>query len=98
MWRLADRVFGRNLGLIKKTSVSFTVNNFHDYENIFKARYEQICNQLNLKYLSVEADSINIKPEKNISKKFISPLILNESNYYKDMILKIEKVKKILDN
>ena len=69
-----------------------------DYENIFKVRYEQICNQLNLEYLSIEADSININIKKNISQKFISPLILNQSNYYKDMILKIDNIKKILVN
>ena len=40
-----------------------------DYENIFKRRYSDICDQLNLIYYSLDADSIkNDKINKNSKK------------------------------
>ena len=70
-----------------------------DYENVFKNRYSDICEQLKLKYYSLEADPIEKELIKTNSKKFqfIDPNIINESNYYKNLLVKINEFKKLID-
>ena len=68
------------------------------YENNFKNRYEFIAENLNLEYFRIEADSINIKNLDTKIKQGISKKILNESNYYKDLIVKLDQIEKILSN
>ena len=67
-----------------------------EYEDIFKQRYSEISYSLNLDYLSLEADSVKLDKIDQSSAKFISSKVLNESNYYKNLLLKLEKVKEIL--
>lgn len=69
----------------------------HDYEEIFKNRYSSISKILNLKYNRINAESIDRK-KNNKEKKIISTKVLNESNYYKDLIIKISEIEKILNN
>ena len=70
----------------------------HDYENSFKSRYSEICSYLNLHYTSIEADPVDNKNVNQNIKKFIPKKILNESNYYKDLLIKINKIEKIIDD
>jgi len=66
-----------------------------DYENNFKFRFSQIANILNLEYHRIFADPVNvINPDKNVT-KFILPKVSNESNYFKNLILNLEKVDEI---
>ena len=70
-----------------------------DYEDVFKNRYSDICDQLNLKYYSLEVDSIeneliSTNPE---NLKFISPKVINESNYYKNLLVKKKEFKELID-
>jgi len=67
-----------------------------EYENNFKTRYSYLCNQLNLNYFSVEADPINLDKLVGKSKDLISHNIVNESNYYKNLLLKLEKINEII--
>ena len=67
-----------------------------DYENVFKLRYSFICNCLGLNYQSIEADSINLENLDPFTKKFISENVLNESNYYKNLIIKIDNIQNVL--
>ena len=67
-----------------------------DYENVFKLRYSFICNRLGLNYQSIEADSINLENLDPFTKKFISENVLNESNYYKNLIIKIDNIQNVL--
>ena len=70
-----------------------------DYENVFKKRYSDICDQLNLIYYSLDADPIEKdKIDQNSAKyKFISPNVINNSNYYKNLLVKKNKFKKLID-
>ena len=70
-----------------------------DYEKIFKRRYSYICDQLKLIYYSLDADPIkNDKIDQNSEKyKFISSDVINKSNYYKDLLVKKNEFKKIID-
>tara|TARA_Y100001970_G_scaffold181759_1_gene221188 strand:+ start:275 stop:1318 length:1044 start_codon:yes stop_codon:yes gene_type:complete len=66
------------------------------YENNFKDRYAKICKFLDLDYHSLEADPIKIDKLDKRTDLFISPKALKESNYYKNLLLKIEKVNQIV--
>jgi len=66
-----------------------------DYENNFKFRFSQIANFLNLEYHRILADPVNVtNKDKNIA-KLILPKISNESNYFKNLILNLEKIHEI---
>ena len=67
------------------------------YEETFKNRYSFIAQTLGLNYSRIEADPINIKNHKEIVTNTISPNVLNESNYYKDLILKLEEFDNFKD-
>ena len=70
----------------------------HDYEVSFKIRYSKICKYLKLNYMSIEADPVNnVKLHQNIN-KFISKKVLKESNYYKDLLIKVKKFEKVISD
>ena len=64
-------------------------------ENIFKLRYESIAKFLNLNYFRIDADSIDIKKYDQKILDKINLNIIQSSNYYKNMILKIEKIDQL---
>ena len=68
------------------------------YEQTFKNRYSRICNILNLNYQFIEADPVeNVKLNSNTEiEKFISKKVLKESNYYKNLLIKKNKFKKLI--
>ncbi len=65
----------------------------YNYEKNFKIRYSNICNILNLKYSSIEADSVDINKIDNKVKKYINKNVLNNSNYYKDLLIEKNKIE-----
>ena len=66
-----------------------------DYENNFKFRFSQMANFLNLDYHRIFADPVNvINTDKNIT-KFILSKVSTESNYFKNLILNLEKIDEI---
>ncbi|MDC0057424.1 glycosyltransferase family 61 protein [Alphaproteobacteria bacterium] len=67
-----------------------------EYEINFKNRYSYLCDQLDLNYFSVEADPINLDKLRGKTKELIQSSIVNESNYYKNLLLKLEKVSQII--
>jgi len=67
-----------------------------EYEVDFKNRYSYLCDQLDLNYFSVEADPINLDKLRGKSKELIQSNIVNESNYYKNLLLKLDKVSQII--
>ena len=70
-----------------------------DFEDKFKKRYSNICDQLNLIYYSLDADPIkNEKINKNLKKnKFINADVIKYSNYYKNLLVKKNKFIKLID-
>jgi len=67
-----------------------------EYENNLKNRYSYLCDQLNLNYFSVEADPINLDKLTGKTKELIPQKIVSESNYYKNLLLKLDKVSQII--
>ena len=60
----------------------------YEYENHLKSRFSFIAKQLKLNYIKIEAEPIEIN-KNNIDSKNIIPKVMNESNYYKDLLIKI---------
>ena len=69
----------------------------YKYENYLKFRYSYICNQLGCKHYSVEADPIPINDLDENTKKFIDINVFNQSNYYKNLLVKKENFKKFIN-
>ncbi len=65
------------------------------YEKTFKYRYKEIAETLNLNYHSIEADSINLSGNNLNKQKAIIREVFEESNYYKNLIIKLDKLKKL---
>ena len=62
----------------------------------FKIRYQIISQTLKLNYKRIEAESIDVK---TINERVNNTIILNaikESNYYKDLIVKLDKIDEII--
>jgi len=68
----------------------------YEYENNFKTRYSYIADILNLELKRINADAVDIKNIDKKSKLIINAKIIKESNYYKDLILKIDGFIKII--
>ena len=66
-----------------------------EYESELKNRYEFISKFLKLNYMRIEADSIDAEKMNNKIKQKINPKVLFESNYYKNLILKLENINNI---
>ena len=70
----------------------------HDYETGFKIRYSKICKYLKLNYMSIEADPVNNDNLNRDTNKFIPKKVLEESNYYKDLLINIKEFKKVIND
>ena len=66
------------------------------YEDRFKFRYQFISETLKLNYKRIEAESIDVKNINERVKNTITSKAIKESNYYKDLILQLDKIDKIL--
>ncbi len=74
--------------------ISPNINN--EYDHYLSRRYENLCKICNLNHLKFFADPIDVKKHSESSKKYIHEKILNESNFYKNMILKLSEVDEII--
>ena len=66
-----------------------------DFETPFEKRYEYLADLNNLKYSRIIADTVPIKNYTEISKKFINKNILQNSNYYSNLIVKVSDIKSL---
>jgi capsular polysaccharide biosynthesis protein len=80
----------------KIIEISPELNN--EYEQNISSRYKNIADNLNLEFQTIKADSVDLDNHSELSVKYIHPKILNNSNYYKNMIIKISKIEKKLNN
>ena len=65
-------------------------------EKLFEERYNILSNLNNLKYKKIITDTVEVKKHSNLALKFISKQVINNSNYYKNLIVKIKKFKEII--
>ncbi len=65
------------------------------FEKQFENRYRYIATQNNLKYTRLITDTVKIKNHSDLAKKYINKNILQNSNYYNNLIVKINDIKSI---
>jgi hypothetical protein len=80
----------------KIVEISPELNNL--YEQNTSSKYKDIADFLNLNFQTIRADSVDVDNHSGLSVKYIHPKILKNSNYYKNMILKISEIEKKLNN
>ena len=68
----------------------------HAYDQTLSKRYENLCKICNLDYYKFICDSVDVKKHNQISKKYIHESMLKDSNFFKNMILKLSDVDVIL--
>ncbi len=85
---LANIIFCKEGTKIREIKPKFV----NDYEINISNRYKNISNLINLNYSSIEAESVEVEKHSLLAKKYISKKILNESNYYKNIIIKLNKL------
>ena len=69
---------------------------FRENEKIFDNRYANLCNINNLKHNRILSDSIDVENHSTLAKKYIHPNALSQSNYYKNLIVKIQDIYQII--
>ncbi len=68
----------------------------NEFDHYLSKRYENLSRLCDLKYHRFLADSVDVNKHNEITKKYINEKVLKESNYYKNMILKLSDVDKII--
>jgi len=68
----------------------------HPYDQRLSKRYENLCSICNLNYQKFLCDSVDVKNHNQTSKKYINHSMLKDSNFYKNMILKLSDIDKII--
>ncbi len=68
----------------------------NDYEKVFENRYKILAEINNLKYSRFLTDTVSVTNHSEIAKKYIDQKILDNSNYYKNLIVKIKDIENIV--
>ena len=80
----------------KIIEISPELNN--SFEQNISRRYKDIAEVLNLEFQTIRADSVDVVKHSELSIKYIHSKILKNSNYYKNMILKLSEIENNLNN
>ena len=68
------------------------------YEKRLKNRYSDLSQYLGLNYRNIEADPVKNRDNYKEIKKFIPTKVLNESNYYKDLLIEMKLFSSLIKN
>ncbi len=87
---LANIIFCKTGTEIIEISPAFLEN-----EKIFENRYSHLSKINNLKHSKIFSDTIDVKNHSVLAKKYIHPNVLSQSNYYKNLIVKIKDIDEV---
>ena len=88
---LANIIFCKPGTEIFEITPSFKVN-----EKILEERYLNLSVINNLKYNKIISDTIDVENHSPLAKKYIHNDVLSQSNYYKNLIVKIQNLSKVI--
>ena len=69
---------------------------FNDNEKTLEDRYLNLAMMNGLKHSKIIADTVNVENHSSLAKKYIHTNILSQSNYYKNLILKIQNLSEVI--
>ena len=78
------------------TEIYEIIPSFRDNEKILEDRYLNLSLINDLKYNKIIADTVDVTNHSNLAKKYIHANILSQSNYYKNLIVKIQDLSKVI--
>ena len=70
-------------------------SSFRENEKIFLDRYSKLSSINKLKHKKILCDAVDADRHSELAKKYIHPNVLSESNYYKNLVVKIQDLKNI---
>ena len=68
------------------------------YEKNISNRYESLSKSMGFEFTKIISDTVDIKNHSDLAKKYINKNILNQSDYYKNMILKLSQIDNLINN
>ena len=69
---------------------------FNENEKIFNYRYINLSSINKLKHHKIISDTVDVENHSELAKKYIHPNILDQSSYYKNLLVKIKDLKEIV--
>ncbi len=69
----------------------------NNYEKFFENRYKNLSDINSLKYSRIITDTVDVENHSELAEKYINKKILNNSNYYKNLIVKIKDFELLLN-
>ncbi len=69
---------------------------FRDSEKVLKNRYLNLCQINNLNHNKIVSDTVEVENHSALAKKYIHKNVLSQSNYYKNLIVKIQELSNII--
>ena len=91
---LTNLIFCNNSTKIFEISPKFN----KPYEVNIADRYKNLSELCNISYTKVIADTVDVTDHSKIASKYINKNVLEESNYYKNLILKVSEIEKLINN
>tara|TARA_B100000963_G_scaffold18463_1_gene14101 strand:- start:1118 stop:2140 length:1023 start_codon:yes stop_codon:yes gene_type:complete len=92
--------YGSNLANIifcnPGTEILEITPSFKDNEKIFEDRYLNLSQINDLKHNKIISDTVDVENHSTLAKKYIHNKVLSQSNYYKNLIVKINDLKDII--
>ena len=95
--------YGSNLSNIifcnKRTKIIEISPGFEkQYEKNISNRYKGLAEMVGLNFHKIKAETVDVEKHSDLAKKYISKNILDDSDYYKNMILKVSEIDKLINN
>ena len=91
---LSNIIFCKKGTKIIEISPSFK----NPFEKNISARYETLSKNIGLHFNKMITDTVDIKNHSDLAKKYINKNILNQSDYYKNMILKVSEIDNLVNS
>jgi len=95
--------YGSNLSNIifcnKRTKIIEISPDFKNkHETNISKRYMNIANILDLDFKKIKVESVDVKDHSDLAKRYISNKILYNSDYYKNIIMKVSEIDKLINS
>ena len=92
--------YGSNLANISfcntGTEIFEITPSFQENEKIFNDRYVNLSLINKLKHHKISSDTVEVENHSELAKKYIHPKVLEQSNHYKNLLVKIKDLKEIV--
>ena len=78
------------------TEIFEITSSFRDSEKVLEERYLNLSLINDLKYNKIISDTVDVENHSPLAKKYIHTNVLSQSNYYKNLIVKIQNLSEVI--